>query len=217
MCEVGRAHRLKYAGLTQHVIQRGNNRSDIFRCVDDYEFFLAALGCICRKEHVDVHAYVLMTNHVHLIMTPRTVGAVSIVMQDMGRMYVLYFNRKYGRTGGLFDGRFKSFIIDTEAYWFTCMRYVELNPVRAGLVSHPAQYRWSSYASNAHGAVDPTLTGHSLYLDLGTSAAARQLQWRRICDEGLEDGELAELRQAVRKGGALGRLLLPTSPEDDES
>lgn len=213
---MARAHRLKFADLTQHVIQRGNNRSDVFRSVDDYEFYLAALGSSCRKEQVEVHSYILMTNHVHLIMTPRKVGAVSVAMQDIGRLYVAYFNRKYERTGGLYDGRFKAFIIDTESYWFTCMRYVELNAVRAGMVSQPDQYRWSSYASNALGTEDPILTAHPLYLALGPTAALRQRQWGRICADALEGEELEEIRQAVRKGGVLGRLILPASVEDDQ-
>ena len=213
---MARAHRLKMAELTQHVIQRGNNRSDIFRCGDDYEFFLTALGTSCKREHVEVHSYTLMTNHVHLVVTPRKVGAVSVAMQDIGRLYVLYFNRKYVRTGGLFDGRFKSFIIDTESYWFTCMRYVELNPVRAGIVLHPDQYRWSSYACNALGATDHVVTAHSLYLALGPSADARQRQWRRICSDALGDSELAEIRRTVQKGGVVGRLLLPPDSENSE-
>jgi putative transposase len=205
------------AGLTQHVIQRGNNRSDMFRCDDDYEFFHAALGCTCSDEHVDVHSYTLMTNHVHLAVTPREDGAVSRAMQDIGRLYVLYFNRRYDRTGTLFDGRFKAFIIDTESYWFTCMRYVELNPVRAGIVSRPEQYRWSSYASNAFGVADPVVTPHPLYLELGSSGDARQRRWREICDEALDTTQLAEIRRAVQKGGALGRLVLPADATDDLS
>jgi len=164
-----------------------------------------------------VHSYTLMTNHIHLIVTPRKVGAVSVAMQDIGRVYVLYFNRKYERTGALFDGRFKSFIIDTESYWFTCMRYVELNPVRAGIVSHPHFYRWSSYASNAFGAGDAMLTAHALYLELGKSPEARQRRWREICDEALLGEQLAEVRRAVQKGGVLGRLRLPAHTEDDHS
>jgi putative transposase len=196
------------AELTQHVIQRGNNRADIFRSGDDYEFYLTALGDSCRKEQVDVHSYTLMTNHVHLIVTPHKVGGLSVAMQDIGRLYVLYFNRKYKRTGSLYDGRFKSFIIDTESYWFTCMRYVELNPVRAGMVSQPHQYRWSSYASNALGVDDRVLTPHAAYIALGSTPAARQQQWRRICTDALVDEELAEIRRAVQHGGVLGRLLL---------
>ena len=214
---MARAHRIKLAGLTQHVIQRGNNRSDIFRCGDDCEFFLAALGSICREQHVEVHSYMLMTNHIHLIMTPRKTGAVSVAMQDIGRVYVPYFNRRYERTGALFEGRFKSFIIDTESYWFTCMRYVELNPVRAGIVSHPHLYAWSSYASNAFGAADALLTAHALYLELGTSTEARQRRWREVCGEALNDEQLTEIRRAVRKGGVLGRLVLPTDTEDEQS
>jgi putative transposase len=205
---MARAHRLKMAGLTQHVIQRGNNKSDIFRCNDDYKFFLAAFDDACAQHHIDVHCYALMTNHIHVLLTPRKAGGVSLAMQSLGRIYVLYFNRRYSRTGGLFEGRFRSFVIDTESYWFTCMRYVELNPVRAGLVSSAADYRWSSYASHAFGAPDELLTPHALYLSLGESPATRQQRWREICSDGLDDQQLAEIRQAVRKGGALGQIVL---------
>jgi putative transposase len=213
-CDMARAHRLKMAGLTQHVIQRGNNRSEIFRCDDDYEFFLAALGHACGREDVDVHSYVLMKNHTHILVTPQRARGVSLAMQAVGRLYVLYFNRRYSRTGSLFDGRFRSFIIDTEAYWFTCMRYVELNPVRAGIVSRAQDYRWSSYAGNAFGAPNRLLTAHSLYLALGDSPSARQRKWREICSDALDDRQLAEVRQAAQKGGALGRIVFDASSVD---
>ena len=196
--------RLQIAGLTQHVINRGNNRCDIFRAEKDYVFFLTALRLAALKYQLDVHSYTLMTNHFHLVVTPRLPTAVSMAMQVAGSRYVKYFNRRYSRTGTLFEGPFKSMFIDTEAYWFTCMRYVELNPVRAGLVLDPADYQWSGHRANALGIEDPVIVPHSLYLALGDSPANRQRSWRELSREGLSSEQLFEIRDDVRRGGRLG-------------
>jgi putative transposase len=126
---MARSKRLQIVGLTQHVIQRGNNRSEIFKCTGDYVVFLTMLHFACIHHQLHVHAYVLMTNHIHLLATPQIANAVSLTMQAVGRQYVPYFNRRYSRTGSLFEGRFRSTVVETESYWFNCMRYVELNPV----------------------------------------------------------------------------------------
>src|SRR5262245_12519124 len=131
---MARSLRYQITGLTHHVIQRGNDKCDIFRAGDDYERFLTILVDACTLHNVTVNSYTLMTNHVHLMMTPHIDRALSPAMQAIGRSYVHYFNRVHERTGGLFEGRYRSTVIDTETYWFTCARYVELNPVRAGLV-----------------------------------------------------------------------------------
>jgi putative transposase len=196
--------RLQIAGLTQHVLNRGNNRCDIFRAPKDYAFFLAGLRDAAVKHQLEVHSYTLMTNHFHLVVTPRQPTAVSMAMQVAGSRYVGYFNRRYSRTGTLFEGPFKSMFIDNEAYWFTCMRYVELNPVRAGLVSDPAEYRWSSYRANALGFEDQVVVPHSLYLALGEAPATRQRSWRELCREALPSDQLFEIRDVVRRGGVLG-------------
>jgi putative transposase len=206
---MARTHRPKNAGLTQHVIQRGNNRSEIFRCAGDYEVFLATLREACGRHQLDVHAYALMTNHFHLLVTPRCDTAVSMTMQAVGRRYVYHFNRRYSRTGGLFEGRYRSMLIETESYWFNCMRYVELNPVRANLASRPDAYPWSSYLSSALGMPDRLIVPHSLYASLGDSPAARQRTWREICGQALSERQLAEIRHAVHYGGALGNVLPP--------
>jgi putative transposase len=204
-CVWGMAHpRLQIAGLTQHVLNRGNNRCDIFRAEKDYAFFLAVLRDAALKYQLDVHSYTLMTNHFHLVVTPRLPSAVSMSMQVAGSRYVGYFNRRYSRTGTLFEGPFKSMFIDSEAYWFTCMRYVELNPVRAGLVSDPTDYRWSSYRANALGNEDQVIVPHSLYLALGESPSARQRSWRELCREAVPSDQLFEIRDVVRRGGVLG-------------
>lgn len=197
---VARHLRPRVIGQTQHVVQRGNNKSDIFRSAEDYDLFLEALSEASGRHALKVNAYVLMTNHVHLMVTPDAADAVSLAMQAIGRRYVYYFNRKYGRTGGLFEGRFRSMIVNTEMYWYRCMRYVELNPVRAQLVAKPDEYRWSSYAAHALGRPDRILVQHPLYLCLGATPAARQEAWREICREALPEDQLTELRCAVQRG-----------------
>jgi putative transposase len=201
-----RGRRLQIAGLTQHVINRGNNRCDIFRADMDYAFFLAALRDAAARRELEIHSYALMRNHFHLVATPRLATAVSMTMQVLGSRYVGYFNRRYSRTGTLFEGPFKSMFIDSEAYWFTCMRYVELNPVRAGLVSAPGEYRWSSHRSNGLGIEDPVIVPHSLYAALGESSASRQRKWRELCSEAIPSDELFEIRDHVRRGGMLGEV-----------
>jgi len=201
---MARPPRIQIADLTQHVVNRGNNRCDIFRAEEDYLFFLFALRNASVCHQVEVHSYALMTNHFHVVATPRASKGLSKVMQAVGIRYVGYFNRRYARTGRLFEGPFKSSVIDTETYWFTCMRYVELNPVRAGLVSDPGDYRWSSYRSNALGVRDVLVAPHSLYLSLGASAAARQQSWRELCGDAVSQEELFEIREATRTRGVLG-------------
>src|SRR5262245_55350295 len=171
--------------LAHHIINRGNNRCDIFLDDRDHFFFLLALRDATVRHQLDVHSYALMTNHFHIVATPRTATALSEAMRVLGTRYVRRFNRRHARTGSLFEGRFKSSVIDSDTYWFTCMRYVELNPVRAGLVSDPGDYRWSSYRSNALGVHDRLIVPHSLYTSLGQSAVFRQQSWRELCGEAI--------------------------------
>ena len=201
---MARLPRIQIADLAHHILNRGNNRCDIFLAEQDYLFFLRALRNASVRHQLDVHAYALMTNHFHIVATPRTATGLSDAMRAVGTKYVGYFNRRHARTGCLFEGRFKSCAIDTEAYWFTCMRYVELNPVRAGLVSDPADYRWSSHRSNALGVHDRLVVPHSLYTSLGQSAAGRQQSWRELCGEAIPQEQLFEIRDTVRSGGRLG-------------
>ena len=202
---MARRPRIQIADLTQHVINRGNNRCDIFQAEEDYLFFLFALRDASVRHQLDVHSYALMTNHFHIVVTPRAAKGLSDAMHVLGTKYVGYFNRRYARTGRLFEGPFKSSVINTETYWFTCMRYVELNPVRAGLVSDPADYRWSSYRSNALGVHDGLIAPHSLYVSLGESAGCRQQSWRDLCREAVPPEELFEIREAARCRGVLGQ------------
>jgi len=207
-----RRHRIQIADLTQHVINRGNNRCDIFRAEDDYLFFLLVLREASVRHRLEVHSYALMTNHFHIMATPRIATGLSDAMHFVGTTYVGYFNRRYARTGRLFEGPFRSSVIDTDTYWFTCMRYVELNPVRAGLVSDPSEYRWSSYSANALGVHSQLVAPHSLYMALGESAASRQQSWRELCCEAIPQEHLFEIREAVRRGGTLSDAMHRSMP-----
>jgi putative transposase len=200
---MARSRRIQIADLTQHVFNRGNNRCDIFRAGRDYAFFLLALRDAALRFQVDIHSYTLMTNHFHLVATPRITAGLSDAMQVVGTKYVRYFNKRYARTGTLFEGPFKNSVIETETYWFTCMRYVELNPVRAGLVADPREYRWSSYRANAFGVSDALIVQHPLYLALGVSGVSRQERWRELCGQVISAEDLFEIRDAIRRGGAL--------------
>ena len=148
-------------------MQRGINREPCFFAEEDYHFYLHWLQKSAADWHCAIHAYVLMTNHVHLVVTSEQPDGIAKLMQSIGRRYVQYINRSYHRTGSLWEGRFKSSLVQVEEYLLTCMRYIELNPVRASMVNDPAQYRWSSYRHNGLGQADERITPHPLYLELG--------------------------------------------------
>jgi len=189
----------------QHVIQRGNNRTAMFAESADIGFFLYKLGQACRRFRCDIHAYTLMTNHVHFLMTPHRSDAIGKVMQSVGVSYVRYFNEAYGRTGTLWEGRYRATIIDSERYMLACMRYIELNPVRAGLVHQPAQFRHSSHRANAYGQTDPLVTPHQVYLALGRSAEERQSAYSALFQEQVADTTIRDIREATNKAWVLGR------------
>ena len=188
----------------QHVIVRGNNRSDIFCAEADYHFYLEKLQLACDKHDCRIHAYVLMTNHVHLLITPHAEDGLSKVMQMLGRYYVQYFNYTYQRTGTLWEGRYKATLVDSEAYLLTCMRYIELNPVRADMVAHPSDYPWSSYRFNALGQSNELLVPHLEYLRLGRSDEARQAAYRQLFKYHLAESSMDEIREATNKAWVLG-------------
>jgi len=166
---MARQPRIVLEGQPQHVIQRGNNRDIIFVADEDYQLYLETLTEACEQFACDVHAYVLMTNHVHLPITPNRSDGISKVMQSLGRKYVQYFNHQYHRSGTLWEGRYKSTLLDSERYLLTCYRYIELNPVRACMVKHPTEYPWSSYGVNVRGDKSELVVPHELYLRLGTT------------------------------------------------
>jgi len=201
---MARLPRFVIPGQPQHIIQRGNNREVIFAADEDYRFYLERLKEACDRHQCDVHAYVLMTNHVHLLMTPHKEEGIGKVLQSLGRYYVQYFNYTYGRTGTLWEGRYKATLIDSDNYLLSCCRYIELNPVRAGMVEHPAEYVWSSYGFNGLGKDDPLIIPHPLYRALGQTAEARQMAYRQLFRTRLSEKTLQEIRAATNKAWVLG-------------
>ena len=201
---MARLPRFVIPGLAQHIILRGNNRSVIFCADADVHFFLEKLDAACKKHGVDLHAYVLMTNHVHFLMTPQDEHGLSKTLQMLGRYYVQYFNYTYRRTGTLFEGRYKATLIDSEAYLLTCMRYIELNPVRANMVPHPSQYPWSSYRHNAMGEDNTVITPNRLYTRLGKTPDERQTAYRQLFKSHLSELSINQIRDATNKSWVLG-------------
>jgi len=200
-----RQPRFVIPGQPQHVIQRGNNREDIFRAEGDYHYYLEKLAESAKKHRCDLHAYVLMTNHVHLLVTPRDEHGIGKMMQSVGRYYVQYFNHSYHRTGTLWEGRYKATLIDTERYLLTCMRYIELNPVRANnMASHPSEYPWSSYRCNALGQSNHLVSPHVEYKRLGRTAKDRQAAYRWLFRSHIPEMTLAAIREATNKAWVLG-------------
>ncbi|PKM14181.1 MAG: transposase [Gammaproteobacteria bacterium HGW-Gammaproteobacteria-2] len=194
-----RPPRYELVGVPQHVIQRGNNRQTTFFADEDYRAYLGWLGEAAERHGCSIHAYVLMTNHVHLLLTPQVAGAIGKVMQSLGRRYVQYINAAYGRSGTLWEGRYKASLIDSERYLLTCYRYIELNPVRAGMVSEPGKYRWSSYSWHGHGRVDPLISDHGEYWALGRDASTRQAAYRDLFRDALDPQALDDLRTALNQ------------------
>lgn len=184
--------------------QRGNDRQPCFYVTDDYRRYLAELRESAIRYGCSVHAYVLMTNQVHLLVTPSSAGAVSRMMQWLGRQHVGYINGRYRRTGTLWEGRYKSCLVDTERYLLTCYRYIELNPVRAAMVADPADYAWSSYRANAQALPDKVVVPHVEYLRLGTDVSERCVAYRQLFKEVLGDDRLAGIRAYVQQQRALG-------------
>lgn len=201
---MARLQRFFISGQPHHVIQRGNNRVRTFHDSADYRFYRECLLAAARRFSCDVHAYVLMTNHVHLLTSPADARAISRMMQSVGRRYVRYFNDRHGRTGTLWEGRYRATLVDSQAYLFTCHRYIEANPLRAGLCSTPQEYPWSSYSANALGVTDVLVTPHSLYEALGPSPKARQVSYRSVSQETLSDETITAIREASHFEWVLG-------------
>jgi putative transposase len=201
---MARLSRLDFPGIPQHVVQRGNDRQPCFAADDDYVHYRQELGEAARRFGCALHAYVLMTNHVHLLVTPTEQGAVSRMMQALGRRYVACFNARYRRTGTLWEGRFKSSLVDSERYVLTCYRYIELNPVRAGMVHAPGEYRWTSHAHNAYAWLDPRVTPHACYQQLAATPLARCVAYRALFDGIIPDMDLTEIRAHIQQQRAWG-------------
>ncbi|ART49327.1 transposase [Acidovorax carolinensis] len=201
---MARLPRLTLAGYPHHVIQRGNNRQVIFVDRQDFETMLALLAENAQKFAVAIHAYVLMDNHFHLLATPATAEALPLMMQAVGRSYVRYFNQRHGRSGTLWEGRYRSTLIETERYLLACMVYIDLNPVRAGMVALPAAWPWSSHAHYLGQRVDKLVTPHALYWALGNTPFAREAAYAALVQTGIGSGEQAALTDAALRGWALG-------------
>jgi len=190
--------------MPSHVISRGNNRSTCFYTDDDYVFYLQCLSEACHKYRVSVHAYVLMTNHVHLLLTPESEAGIPGVMQSIGRRYVQYINKTCKRSGTLWEGRYKASLVDAENYLLACYRYIELNPVRASIVRHPADYRWSSYGVNAGIKPGEQLVAHEVYQRLGLDEESRCQAYRELFSIDLERSVLQAIQRAATFSMPLG-------------
>lgn len=201
---MARLARVAPVGVSQHIIQRGNKRQICFASEEDIMAYLNWLKELSKKHQVDVHAWVLMTNHEHLLCTPWKENAISRMMQSIGRLYVRYFNHTYQRTGTLWEGRFKSCLVQSDRYLIEFYRYIELNPVRANMVTEPSDYGWSSYTINALGAESELQTPHPEYLALGASKNERLKNYRSLFETHVGTELLKEIRQSINKGLALG-------------
>ena len=196
--------RLRVAGIPFHIIQRGHNRGSCFFSPVDRACYLSELREQASRWGVTVHAYVLMTNHVHLLMTSADADGIPQLMKLLGQRYVRHVNRARQRTGTLWEGRYRSCLVDTEGYLLACHRYIELNPVRAGLVGHPAEYPWSSYRANALGEGDPVLSPHPVMGSLGRDPAERQAAYRELFQHALAPQVIEEIRASTNGGFVVG-------------
>lgn len=201
---MARRPRLYIPGAAHHVIQRGNNREACFYEEADYTKYLSHLKDVAEQFSVAIHSFVLMTNHVHLLATPSNENALGKMMQALGRHYVQYFNKKYSRTGTLWEGRYKSTLVQSERYLLTVYRYIELNPVRANMVAHASEYPWSSYRFNAVGVNIQLITAHAEYLRLGATPAKRQQAYRALFKGRMAEKDIQEIQACTNKAWVLG-------------
>ncbi len=200
---MARSARILLPETPLHLVQRGNNRGTVFEFLGDARRYLEFLDEARKLSQVDIHAYVLMTNHIHLLVTPPgEPEGVSQMMKLLGQRYAQNFNKRHQRTGGLFEGRYHSCLIGEEAYLFACYHYIEMNPVRAGMVKEPGEYRWSSYHANALGVDDSVITPHDSYLASGQDPEARQRQYRRLFRDPLFHRHLRWRISATRRDEA---------------
>jgi putative transposase len=201
---MARQPRLTITGYPHHVILRGNDRQDIFRTTADYQRMLDLLFEHSRAHKVDIHAYVLMTNHLHLLLTPQEDLALPKLMQAVGRSYVQVFNKLHARTGTLWEGRYRSTLIQTDRYLLACMAYIDLNPVRAQMVTQPEAYAWSSYGHYTGRRTDRLITPHALYWGLGNTPFAREAAYAELVHAGISADQQGALTDATLSGWALG-------------
>lgn len=201
---MARRARLSVAGIPWHIIQRGNNRAVCFHAEEDYRRYLNDLDEQSKRFNCAIHAYVLMTNHVHLLLTPQKTDSAGQMMKHLGQRYVQYVNRAYRRSGTLWEGRFRSCLTQSEDYVLACYRYIELNPVRAGMVRHPRDYRWSSFHANGDGKQGALVTPHEQYLSLARNDAARREAYRALFKAHLDPEVISQIRSATNGNVVLG-------------
>ena len=199
-----RRARLSLPGIPWHIIQRGNNRSACFYADEDYHRYLDTLKEQAEKFGCLVHAYVLMTNHVHLLITPEKEGSASLLMKHLGQRYVQYINRTYKRSGTLWEGRFRSCLTQSEEYVLACYRYIELNPVRANMANHPRDYPWSSYCTNAEGKFSELVAPHEQYSNLGIDEDLRQAVYKGLFKGHIDAEIIKDIRRSTNGNYALG-------------
>ena len=199
-----RKPRMYLPDIPAHIVQRGNNREPCFFAEDDYRFYLDRLGRALKRYKVKLHAYVLMTNHVHLLMTPNDTQGISKVMLLLGQQYVQYINRTYRRSGTLWEGRHKASIVNVDEYLLCCYRYIELNPVNADMVNTPEEYQWSSYRYHAWGDDVPIINAHELYIGLGKMDKERQHAYRELFKHELSEHDVHEIRLSLHYNYPLG-------------
>jgi putative transposase len=202
---MARHPRLALPGYPHHVIQRGNNRQPIVLDEADRKMLYSLWLEESQRHKVAVNAYVLLDNHFHLLLTPPSEEAMSLMMQSVGRSYVRYFNKRHNRTGTLWEGRYKSSVLDSEAYLLTCMSYIDLNPVRAGLVEAPENFNWSSYKHLIGQKIDKLVTPHALYWGLGNTPFSREAAYAEFVSSGLSATIQKDLTESVLKGRVVGR------------
>lgn len=196
--------RWRLPGVPLHVVHRGNNRAACFDGAREHELYLGLMREMSERHHCAIHAYVLMTNHVHLLVTPDGRDDISNFMKQVAQRYTRFVNKQHGRTGTLWEGRFKSSLVDSEQYLLRCHRYIEMNPVRAGMVDDPGKFPWSSYSHNAMGEPSLIVKAHERYLALGRTHALRVGRYRALFDAGFPEVELMRIRRALAGGDPIG-------------
>ena len=191
-------------GIPTHIVQRGHSRNPVFFEDDDYHAYLGWLLEASERYGCAIHAYVLMTNHIHILATPETKQSLSLMMQYTGRHYVPYVNHRYGTSGSIWEGRYKSSLIHNEQYMLTCMRYIELNPVRANMVDAPSMYRWSSYRANAEGESNHLIKSSCMYMQLGSNRMERAEGYKELFKNYIDQEEHDKIQKAYKTGTPLG-------------
>ena len=201
---MSRRPRVVIPGVPLHIIQRGNNRQACFGSEKDYRRYLEWLGEYSQKECCQIHAYALMTNHVHLLVSSEETSGFGNLMKRLGQRYVQYFNRTHGRSGTLWEGRFRSSLLEAEPYLLICQRYIELNPVRAGMVKHPVDYPWSSYHANANNQSSDMVHPHDVYQKLGKTMKERSAVYKELCEMEIKPDIMDRIRTATNANYVLG-------------